>query len=152
MFIPFYLTSPVLVVSTDRGHLMPLTVSLELSLIHMPNLPWVMVFLGEGAAPPALVPLLEARIQDTTYLLFWPNLMLTILLPNPLIIRIRSLVLQLLQHQHLRLPCLLNPCNSSHHPLKRRWMHSRDSWLPNHLTDRWPLNLPLLVPPITRSS
>lgn len=29
---------------------------------------------------------------------------------------------------------------------------SKDSWLPNHLTDRSPLNLPLLVPPITISS
>jgi len=29
---------------------------------------------------------------------------------------------------------------------------SKDSWLPNHLTDRSPLNLPLLVPLITRSS
>ena len=28
----------------------------------------------------------------------------------------------------------------------------KDSWLPNHLTDRSPLNLPLLVPLITRSS
>ena len=30
--------------------------------------------------------------------------------------------------------------------------HSKDSWLPNHLMDRWPLNLPLLVPLITRFS
>ena len=38
IFIPFYLISPDPMVSTHRGHLMPPTVSLELSLIHMPNL------------------------------------------------------------------------------------------------------------------
>ena len=109
MFTPFYLIFPDPVVPTHWWHLMLWTVSLELSLIHMPNLPWVMVFLGEGAAPPALFPLSVAHIQDTACLLFWPNLLVTILLPIPLIIRICSLVLQLLQHQHLRRPCLLNP-------------------------------------------
>ena len=96
MFIPFYLISPDPVVSTHQGHLMPPTVSLELSLTHMPNLPWVMVFLGEGAAPPALVPLPVARIQDTACLSLLPSLMLTSMLPTLTIILIRSLVLQLL--------------------------------------------------------
>ena len=120
MFILFYLTFLDPVMPIHWGHLMPPRVSLELSLIHTPNLPWVMVFLGGEAAPPALFPLLVARLQDMACLLFLPNLRFTTLLPNLIIIHIHSLVLQLLQPSHPRLPCLLNPCNSSHRPLKSK--------------------------------
>ena len=98
MFIPFYLIFLDLVVPMHPGHLMPLMVSLELSLIRMLNLPWAMVSLRVGLAPLALFPLSVARIQDTTCLLIFPNLLFTTLLPNLLIIYIHSLVLQLLQH------------------------------------------------------
>ena len=93
IFIPSYLIFLDPVVPTHRVHLMLPTVSLELSLIRMLNLPWAMVSLREGPAPPALFPLQVARIQDKACLLLFPNLLFTTLLPNLLIIHIHSLVL-----------------------------------------------------------
>ena len=55
-----------------------------------------MVFLGEGAPLPALLPLPVAHIQDTAHLILLPNLLLTSMLPNLTITLIRSLVRQLL--------------------------------------------------------
>ena len=92
-FIPFYLIFLDPVVPMHWGHLTPPTVSLELYLIHVLNLPWAMVFLREGPTPPAIFPLPVARIQDMACLFFLPNLLFTTLLPNLLIIRIHSLVL-----------------------------------------------------------
>ena len=96
IFIPFYLIFLDLMVPMHQGNLMSPTVSLELFLIHMLILPWVMVFLREGPAPPALFPLPVACIQDTACLLLFPNPLFTIMLPNLPIIHIPSLVLHLL--------------------------------------------------------
>ena len=84
-----------------------------------------MVFLGEGAPLPTLLPLPVARIQDTACLILFPNLLLTSMLPNLTITLTRSLVCQLLQHMCFLLPCLLQPRNSTYSPLQGKYLHSR---------------------------